>query len=282
MTSRTWMILGLTGLWFWACQYWYTCPIKEVGYSCKREVIKPVVEKTNDEGPLLFAWEDAKPITNKKFEKLKNQILEDKSENNLLVISGPYTKSEDNTSTFDNMGLARANMIKELFLEDLPEERIKTRGTKITEKKAMRRGTWPGASFKWTESEKVEKIKKEESGAGEVLELDDRALIYFPYNSVEKIESPRIDEYLTELAKRLKKSKEKVVLTGHTDSQGAASGNEKLGLRRAKMIRDLLKAKGIKSKKIITRTEGEKNPIASNATELGRLENRRVVVQIIK
>ena len=280
MTSRTWMIFGLTALWFWACQYWYTCPIKEVGYSCKKEIAKTVPQKPNDDGPLLFAWEDATPITNEKFQQLKNEILNDQSEDNILVIAGPYTKSEDNTSTFDNIGLARASMIKELFLDEMPSKRIKITSTKLTEKKKMRRGTWAGATFRWKEGKKVEKV--EDSGAGKVVELDDKALIYFPYNSVEKTASPRIDEYLTELAKRLKASKEKVVLTGHTDSQGAASGNEKLGLRRAKMIRDILKEKGIKANKIITRTEGEKNPIATNDTELGRIENRRVVVQIIK
>lgn len=280
MISRTSMILVLTGLWFWACQYWYTCPIKEVGYSCKREVVQPVVEKSKDAGPLLFAWEDAKPITNKKFPKLKNEILDGKTDNNILIISGPYTKSEDNTSTYDNMGLARANMIKELFIDEIPADRIQIKSTKITEKKQMRRGTWAGATFRWKKGAKV--VEPENDGAGKVVELDDKALIYFPYNSVEKTESPRIDEYLTALATRVNKSKEKVVLTGHTDSQGVASGNEKLGLRRAKMIRDLLKEKGVKANKIITRTEGEKNPIATNATELGRIQNRRVVVQVIK
>ncbi len=280
MNSRTWMILGLTGLWFWACQYWYTCPIKEVGYSCKREVVKPVVKKPTSAGPLLFAWEDATPITNNKFPKLKSDVLADMTDDNILVIYGPYTNSEDNTSTFKNMGLARANMIKELFIEDVPKDRIKLSSTKITEKKQMRRGTWAGADFKWKKGKQVAEASVN-NDTGKVVELDDKALIYFPYNSVEKSESERIDEYLTELAKRLKRSKEKVVLTGHTDSSGAASGNEKLGLRRAKMIRDLLKEKGIKANKIITRTEGEKNPIATNETELGRIENRRVVVQVI-
>ena len=279
MTARSLILLGITGLWFWACQYWYTCPIKQVGYSCKRTVAEPVVEEPIEKGPLLFAWEDSTPITNDKFDKLKEDILDDKTEDNILVISGPYTKSEDNSSTFDNMGLARASMVKELFIDEIPADRIKIRGTKITEKKMMRRDTWAGATFRWKPGEEK---PAENSKEGKVVELDDKALIYFPYNSTEKSESPRIDEYLTELAKRLKRTREKVVLTGHTDSKGAAAGNEKLGLRRAKMIRDLLKEKGIKENKIITRTEGEKNPIATNDTELGRIENRRVVVQVIK
>lgn len=281
MNARTWMILLLTGLWFWACQYWYTCSIKEVGYGCKREVVAPVKKKVEkSRAPLMFSWEDAKPITNNKFAKLHDDVLEGRTKDNILTITGPYLKHEENTSTFKNMGIARANMIKELFIDDLSEDRIRIKGHRLTEKKGMRSNLWEGATFVWNDASpaKVEKPSKE----GSVVELDDKALIYFPYNSVDKVEDERIDKYLTELTKRVKKSKEKVILTGHTDSQGAASGNEKLGLRRAKMIRDILIKKGVKKKRIKTRSEGEKSPVAPNNTELGRHQNRRVVVNIIK
>ena len=126
-------------------------------------------------------------------------------------------------------------MIKELFIDEIPEDRIRLRSTKLTEKKEMRRGTWPGATFGWMKGKPKAEPKTASKDDGKVVELDDKALIYFPSNSVEKIESPRIDEYLEELAKRINKSKERVVLTGHTDSQGSEASNEKLGLRRAKI-----------------------------------------------
>jgi len=46
------------------------------------------------------------------------------------------------------------------------------------------------------------------------------------------------------------------------------------------MIRDILRNKGVKRSQIKTFTEGESQPISTNATEEGRRDNRRVEVQV--
>jgi OOP family OmpA-OmpF porin len=74
----------------------------------------------------------------------------------------------------------------------------------------------------------------------------------------------------------LRHSDLKVEIAGHTDSVGAASYNESLSLRRAESVRDYLVGKGAKAANLTVRGYGESNPVASNDTEAGRAQNRRV------
>ena len=80
----------------------------------------------------------------------------------------------------------------------------------------------------------------------------------------------------------MKKSGEKITLTGNTDNIGNDEANVKLGQRRADVIKSFLISNGIIADKIIASSNGEKNPIASNENEVDRAKNRRTELQIIK
>jgi outer membrane protein OmpA-like peptidoglycan-associated protein len=69
-------------------------------------------------------------------------------------------------------------------------------------------------------------------------------------------------------------------ITGHTDNQGADNVNEALGLRRANAVKNYFAQQQININ-IRTRSEGERKPIASNDTELGRAQNRRVQCELV-
>ncbi len=71
-----------------------------------------------------------------------------------------------------------------------------------------------------------------------------------------------------------------ILIDGHTDAQGADDYNMKLSDRRAKSVNDYLKSLGVKSARLGTRGFGESQPIASNETDAGRQQNRRVEVAI--
>lgn len=68
----------------------------------------------------------------------------------------------------------------------------------------------------------------------------------------------------------------KVLLEGHTDSRGSHNYNLKLSQKRADAVAAILKSKGIDVDRIVTRAFGETLPVASNDTDEGRAENRRV------
>lgn len=67
----------------------------------------------------------------------------------------------------------------------------------------------------------------------------------------------------------------KVEIAGHTDNKGSAKANLQLSEKRAKSVHDYLIAKKVSEKRFITKGYGQMKPIADNATEEGRAQNRR-------
>ncbi|AYA36460.1 OmpA family protein [Hymenobacter oligotrophus] len=65
-------------------------------------------------------------------------------------------------------------------------------------------------------------------------------------------------------------------ITGHTDKQGPAAFNLRLSRERAGAARNYLVGKGVAEGRIQQRGYGPLHPVADNATETGRVRNRRV------
>ncbi len=68
---------------------------------------------------------------------------------------------------------------------------------------------------------------------------------------------------------------------GHTDSVGSDAYNQTLSERRAGAVASYLTSRGVQSARLATRGFGESEPIASNETEEGRAENRRVEIKLV-
>jgi outer membrane protein len=66
---------------------------------------------------------------------------------------------------------------------------------------------------------------------------------------------------------------------GHTDDVGDAAYNMGLSERRAQAVIDYMAANGINTSRLAAKGLGESQPVASNATEEGRAQNRRVVLR---
>jgi len=74
-----------------------------------------------------------------------------------------------------------------------------------------------------------------------------------------------------------------IIIYGYTDSTGTANENKELALQRAKSVKDWLTNSGnVKSDRISLKALGEVNPISSNSTQQGRIENRRVDIVVRK
>ena len=67
----------------------------------------------------------------------------------------------------------------------------------------------------------------------------------------------------------------RVRIAGYADDRGAAPANVALGKARAESVKSALVAKGIGADRIETVSGGESDPVDTNATAGGRLENRR-------
>jgi len=87
--------------------------------------------------------------------------------------------------------------------------------------------------------------------------------------------------HLTELAASLREYDDsEVLIVGHTDSVGAEGYNQNLSEQRAESAGNFLVRAGVAPNRIRTTGLGEMEPVASNATDAGRQENRRVEVAI--
>ena len=68
----------------------------------------------------------------------------------------------------------------------------------------------------------------------------------------------------------------KVTAKGYASSEGTAAYNMKLSKDRANSVKTYLVNSGVNASQVATKGLGEANPIASNDTEEGRIQNRRV------
>jgi len=70
----------------------------------------------------------------------------------------------------------------------------------------------------------------------------------------------------------------KMVVEGHTDSQGRMSYNQELSERRAQSVRDYLVSRGIAADRVSSRGYGSTRSVSDNASAEGRANNRRVEI----
>jgi len=72
------------------------------------------------------------------------------------------------------------------------------------------------------------------------------------------------------------KKSARIEISGHTDNVGNKKANKLLSERRAQTCRDYLVSKGIDKGRITTAGYGDERPIATNDTDAGRQQNRRI------
>jgi outer membrane protein OmpA-like peptidoglycan-associated protein len=104
-----------------------------------------------------------------------------------------------------------------------------------------------------------------------------KSRLYFPSRSSNPGLSEAATNYFKDVAAWLNADdSHRVTLTGHTDSVGKAKNNLDLGLKRAVEIKDMMVKLGANESQIDVGSMGETQPIASNKTDSGRRQNRRV------
>ncbi len=72
----------------------------------------------------------------------------------------------------------------------------------------------------------------------------------------------------------------KVEVAAHTDSDGKDTYNLALSDRRAASVRNYLASHGIDEGRMASRGYGESQPVASNSTQEGKAQNRRVELRV--
>ncbi len=225
---------------------------------------------TPESGPLLFNWDSEDPIVGPNWEKLRDSLLTGLGEGQKLRIVGNYFSDESNSSAYENLGLARAHEIKNKLFPDLTDDKVELLGRLSSDREGIKEHPFRSSAFSYA-------IYNES-----IKEIDDKRMMYFPFNSTDRIKDPQIEEYLKDLAQRLSKTDEKVVITGHTCDIGTDQSNYYLGEWRAEVVKKYLMESGIDATRITTKSSGEKDPLVPNTSEANRKQNRRAVIELIK
>jgi len=132
--------------------------------------------------------------------------------------------------------------------------------------------------------DKQEKALKDVKGAN-VERQGDKLVVKFNsailFDSKRSKLKPASEKDLTEFAKVLNEYKDTdLVVEGHTDNKGKRAFNKKLSLARANSVISFLKSKGVVKDRMTGKGYADDMPVATNASEAGRAQNRRVQIQI--
>jgi outer membrane protein OmpA-like peptidoglycan-associated protein len=130
----------------------------------------------------------------------------------------------------------------------------------------------------------AEEMRRDMQGAqiervGEGIKITFDSGILFDFDSSELRPAARTN--IESLARVLNKYPDtNILVEGDTDNIGTTEYNQALSERRARAVADYQKTLGVAGSRISTVGLGELNPVASNDTDAGRQQNRRVEIAI--
>lgn len=197
----------------------------------------------------------------------------------ILNIIGYYKSDETNTSAYPNLGIARANAVKNhLVSQGISSAQINTDG-KLMSDMLAKDGVYLGPV--------AYSITGASDTAQDDLKLlydkinDNPLVLYFDTAKAAIDLSPEQRQKVADISRYLDKVPDATLnVTGHTDNTGRTATNQRLGLDRANFAKSYFMQNGISEAKIVTKSKGETEPVVSNATEAGRTKNRRTVVTL--
>ena len=130
-------------------------------------------------------------------------------------------------------------------------------------------------------------LRRDLAGTGvDVVRQGDNITLNMPGNITFAFDSsnlqPQFYPILDNVADTLNEYNQTVIeVAGHTDSVGDAGYNQTLSVQRAQSVASYLTGRGVMQQRMIVTGAGETRPIASNDTEAGRAQNRRVEITIV-
>lgn len=117
--------------------------------------------------------------------------------------------------------------------------------------------------------------KVSEESRGTVITMSGQVL----FASGKDVLLPGAQEKLSQVADALKdQTDHRILVEGHTDSQGSDTFNQALSERRAQAVAAFLVSHGVPQSQIRAEGIGEARPVADNASAEGRANNRRVEI----
>jgi outer membrane protein OmpA-like peptidoglycan-associated protein len=204
--------------------------------------------------------------------------------NNVL---GSAVRSKDGTFTFTGVPFDE-NMLFRLdgeHVDTIVELTVIVGGEA---RKAVRIGSEFPYRFNFLKSDSSKLGKAETEDVAIKLDQKEAEVLKKAFNNLEFASNKDIIKEssftsLDELAGLMaKKPNWRLKISGHTDNKGDNVANLKLSEKRAEAVKKYLVGKGIAADRFKVEWFGSSKPVADNATEAGRQQNRRVEMLIIE
>jgi outer membrane protein OmpA-like peptidoglycan-associated protein len=130
------------------------------------------------------------------------------------------------------------------------------------------------------ELEALENAKVESVNDGQAIKVTFESGILFATNKSDLNTASRSS--LSQFATSLKNNPDTdVIIIGHTDNTGSDAINDPLSQKRADAVKAYLASQFVPSARLTSEGRGSKEPVADNATSVGKAQNRRVEVYIM-
>jgi len=198
-----------------------------------------------------------------------------------ITVTGYATSDETNTTTFENLGLARANDIKKYFVsQGLPDTQLTTKGEVIDKWQTKKDTLFGPVKYAFEAPEAAPAVTDEWVILKEKINGDPLVLHFNTNKASDKLTAPE-KEKVADLVKYMEHVKEAVIVAvGHSDNVGNRDSNVALGQKRAEFTKNYLSKNGVDGSRITAESKGPDEPIGENTTAEGRANNRRTVITI--
>ena len=185
--------------------------------------------------------------------------------------------SAEQKKTTDDMHSAQASQVKQTSAElGRTKQELKTQTALLASEKEARAAAEKRAAQSAADLAKYASVKQETRGM--VITLSGGVL----FASAKSDLLPAAQLKLNSVAEALMQQDpdSKMVVEGHTDSQGGVPYNQELSQRRAQTVRDYLVTRGIAADRVTSQGFGSARSVADNASAEGRANNRRVEIVV--
>ena len=148
-------------------------------------------------------------------------------------------------------------------------------------------GAIAGAGVGYYLEQQERELRQKTAGTGiDVVRDGDSLVLNMPSEVTFDVDSaavkPQFRATLNDVATTLVQYESTYIdVYGHTDSTGSDAYNQSLSERRAQSVSSYLSTRGVQPARLATQGYGESQPVASNTTEDGRAQNRRVELRIV-
>ena len=211
------------------------------------------------------------------FEKTAKYLMDHPEK--MLALTGVYAIDETNKTDYANLGIARAEAVKEVLVSDgASTEQISTTGMEASDLGFIDKKLYNSVKFELTTDEM--------GAAASAVNFDDSKTVYFKGDETGFSEDdPKLMDIIDYLESYIMTNSDAIILVnGYTDNQGSSAEKMKIAKQRAERIRRIIRdSKGgefFKSKQVIAKAVGPQDPQADNETAEGMAINNRVTIVV--